>query len=136
MPNPPTIPIAPEVYSADKFQQIFQVLRTYFFQLQQPDQWNVGQLRIEDAPTATEFIAGLRANTVWVDDCGYLKLSGSYDNSVSPGASDVRWLVGSGSPEGVVTAVAGSLYTSTAGGASTTLWVKESGSGNTGWIAK
>lgn len=43
---------------------------------------------------------------------------------------------GSGSPEGVVTAPAGSVYVDSGGGASTTLYVKESGTGNTGWIAK
>jgi hypothetical protein len=43
---------------------------------------------------------------------------------------------GSGSPEGVVTASVGSLYTRTNGGAGTTLYVKETGSGNTGWAAK
>lgn len=43
---------------------------------------------------------------------------------------------GSGSPEGVVTAVVGSLYLNTAGSTSTTLYVKTSGSGNTGWTAK
>jgi len=43
---------------------------------------------------------------------------------------------GSGSPEGVVTAVVGNLYLRTDGGAATTLYVKESGSGNTGWVAK
>jgi hypothetical protein len=45
-------------------------------------------------------------------------------------------LTGSGSPNGVVTAPVGTLYTDSAGGASTTLYVKESGSGNTGWVAK
>lgn len=43
---------------------------------------------------------------------------------------------GSGSPETVVSAGIGSLYCRTDGGASTSLYVKESGSGNTGWIAK
>ena len=43
---------------------------------------------------------------------------------------------GSGSPETVVTAPVGSLYSRTDGGANTTLYVKESGTGNTGWIAK
>jgi len=45
-------------------------------------------------------------------------------------------LTGSGSPEGVVSATIGTLYTNTLGGASTTLYVKTSGSGNTGWTAK
>jgi hypothetical protein len=47
-----------------------------------------------------------------------------------------RWTSGTGSPENVVTAPVGSLYTRTDGGAGTTLYVKESGTGNTGWVAK
>jgi hypothetical protein len=43
---------------------------------------------------------------------------------------------GSGTPEGVVTAPIGSLYQRSDGGAGTSLYVKESGTGNTGWIAK
>jgi hypothetical protein len=43
---------------------------------------------------------------------------------------------GTGSPEGVVTATVGTLYRRTDGGAGTTLYVKESGTGNTGWVAK
>ena len=43
---------------------------------------------------------------------------------------------GSGNPQGSVTAPVGSLYTRTDGGASTTLYVKETGTGNTGWVAK
>lgn len=43
---------------------------------------------------------------------------------------------GEGSPEGVVTAVVGSLYSRIDGGAGTSLYVKQSGTGNTGWVAK
>lgn len=43
---------------------------------------------------------------------------------------------GSGSPEGAVTASVGSTYRRTDGGANTSFYVKESGAGNTGWIAK
>jgi hypothetical protein len=47
------------------------------------------------------------------------------------------WLrSGTGSPEGAVIAPIGTLYTRTDGGAGTTLYVKESGAGNTGWAAK
>lgn len=46
------------------------------------------------------------------------------------------WARGSGSPEGVVTAPVGSFYSRTDGGASTSWYVKESGAGNTGWVAK
>jgi len=45
-------------------------------------------------------------------------------------------VTGSGSPESAVTAVVGTLYLRTDGGTSTTLYVKESGSGNTGWVGK
>ena len=43
---------------------------------------------------------------------------------------------GVGSPEGSKVGVVGSMYTDTTGGAGTTLYVKESGSGSTGWVAK
>lgn len=45
-------------------------------------------------------------------------------------------ITGTGSPESVVTAQIGSLFLRTDGGASTTLYVKTSGTGNTGWTAK
>ena len=48
----------------------------------------------------------------------------------------VRWTTGAGSPEGSLSAPVGSMYTRTDGGANTTLYVKESGTGNTGWVAK
>ena len=50
--------------------------------------------------------------------------------------TNVLWLTGAGTPESSITANIGSLYTRTNGGANTTLYVKESGTGNTGWIAK
>lgn len=47
-----------------------------------------------------------------------------------------RIIFGSGNPNGNVAAQPGSIYLNTSGGASTTIWVKESGTGNTGWVAK
>ncbi len=47
-----------------------------------------------------------------------------------------NWITGFGSPNGVITAPTGSVYTNLNGGSLSTLYVKESGSGNTGWIAK
>lgn len=44
-------------------------------------------------------------------------------------------LAGAGSPEGAITASVGSLYRRTDGGVDTTLYAKETGSGNTGWVA-
>jgi len=49
-------------------------------------------------------------------------------------AASVDIATGSASPEGSVTAPAGSLYLRTSAGAGSTLYIKESGSGNTGWI--
>jgi hypothetical protein len=58
------------------------------------------------------------------DDSGYTAIQTLYDR------------FGSGSPESVVTAPVGAVYHRTDGGAGTSLYVKESGTGNTGWIAK
>lgn len=43
---------------------------------------------------------------------------------------------GAGSPLNVVVAPVGSLYLRTDGGAATTLYVKESGTDSSGWVAK
>ena len=61
-----------------------------------------------------------------------------YATTLKPGDGTVTWTSGAGSPEGVVGAVIGSMYTRTDGAANTTLYVKESGAGNsnTGWVAK
>jgi hypothetical protein len=44
--------------------------------------------------------------------------------------------VGTGTPEAKVTAPRGHIYLRRDGGAATTLYVKESGTGNTGWVGK
>lgn len=56
----------------------------------------------------------------------------NYDRS----ASGTTHRSGSGSPEGVYTASPGSTYQRSDGGAGTSFYVKETGTGNTGWIAK
>ena len=53
---------------------------------------------------------------------------------ISSGNSKI--LSGSGTPEGSVSASIGSLFLRTDGSTGTTLYVKESGTGNTGWVAK
>jgi hypothetical protein len=58
-------------------------------------------------------------------------VAGAYINN-----GDTTWTTNTGSPEGVVTAPIGSLYSRLDGGVSTTLYVKTSGTGNTGWTAK
>lgn len=56
--------------------------------------------------------------------------------NIYAGVSGVRWTAGAGSPEGVVYGLVGSLYSRTDGGTGTSLYVKETGTGNTGWVAK
>lgn len=63
-------------------------------------------------------------------DGGGIKI---YNSAITSSATITA---GSGSPEGVVTATPGSLFLNVSGGSLTTLYVKESGSGNTGWVAK
>lgn len=45
-------------------------------------------------------------------------------------------LTGEGTPESAVVAPVGSVFLRSDGGTSTTLYVKETGSGDTGWVAK
>lgn len=64
------------------------------------------------------------------------RFTGVWAGSFYAGAGATFWTSGTGSPEGVVTAPIGSLFTRTNGSTSTTLYVKEAGAGNTGWVAK
>ncbi len=50
------------------------------------------------------------------------------------GANNISILAGGNSPNGVTAGDVGSLYLQTNGGAATAVWVKETGSGNTGWV--
>lgn len=56
--------------------------------------------------------------------------------TLSNAAGQVSWTTGTGTPESVLTAGPGSMYTDIAGGVGATLYVKETGTGNTGWAAK
>lgn len=58
------------------------------------------------------------------------------DDSGFTFVEDLYRRAGSGSPEGAVTAPVGATYHNTTGGAGTSFYVKESGTGNTGWVAK
>jgi parallel beta-helix repeat protein len=59
----------------------------------------------------------------------------AFARRLRPGDGTPIWTSGAGTPESAVTGPIGSLYTRTDGGAATTLYVKESGAGNTGWVA-
>lgn len=68
--------------------------------------------------------SGLTGETVYVTAVG----------SAATPASTITW--GTGSPAGVVAAAPGSLYLNLSGGAGATLYVKESGTSTSGWVAK
>jgi len=57
-------------------------------------------------------------------------------NGYFVGSGGIKISTGTGTPEGAVTAPVGSLFLRSDGGATTTLYVKTSGTGNTGWTAK
>lgn len=65
-----------------------------------------------------------------------LRWRDAFVQRIRPGAGTAIWTSGAGTPEGSVTAPVGSLYTRTDGGAATVLYIKETGSGSTGWVAK
>jgi hypothetical protein len=73
----------------------------------------------------TNFTAGI----IPVDPSGETTVQLALD------AVDAKIKMGTGSPESVVTADIGSIYLRTDGSAGTSLYKKESGSGNTGWVS-
>jgi len=62
---------------------------------------------------------------------------GAVESKVPGAARGAVWTSGTGAPNGTVVGSPGDMYSDLAGGANTTLWVKESGAAtNTGWVAK
>lgn len=81
---------------------------------------------------------GVADQLVWgqktaADVLAWKVLGASGDDPLTIGTVTIR--TGTGSPETVVTAPVGSIFLRTNGGASTTLYLKETGAGNTGWRA-
>lgn len=93
--------------------------------------------------TETDFIMDATGNfrpvTVGVNDIGrignYWKEVFATKYRIGPSALQ-KVAGGTGSPEGVIVAPVGSMWLRSDGGAGTTLYIKESGNGNTGWVAK
>jgi parallel beta-helix repeat protein len=94
------------------------------------------------APVTTAMLCGgVLGNNVMVTNCTGVVGSGTTNGNARRGDcldwnNQVWNFVGNGGPAGSVTAGPGSLYRNQAGGTSTTLYVKETGTGNTGWVAK
>lgn len=96
--------------------------------------WNVAGSQV--ARMASNFFGPSTTDDAYLLGRSTNRFSDGYITQLRPGDGTPIWTSGSGSPESAVTAPVGSLYTRTDGGASTTLYVKESGTGNTGWVAK
>lgn len=60
----------------------------------------------------------------------------SSTNEIYPQNTNAGIFAGTGSPEGAVAASPGAIYLNNSGGVGTSLYVKESGAGNTGWVGK
>lgn len=73
---------------------------------------------------------------MWLDSGTNTSAWGNENETYMKLVGSGRVYSGTGTPESAITAPVGSLYLRNNGGASTTLYVKESGSGNTGWVAK
>ncbi len=58
------------------------------------------------------------------------------EQAVTAALAKAGIIEGTGSPEGFVTAKVGTIYRRLDGSPGSTLYVKESGAGNTGWTAK
>lgn len=96
----------------------------------------VGLFADLDARTDIKLINGARA---WMTDRGTWGSTWIVVGATAAAAGS--WfpegpIRGNGTPEGVVTAPIGSVFQRLDGGALTATYTKESGTGNTGWVAK
>jgi hypothetical protein len=101
-----------------------------------PDNASAVGAWIGNSPTLTNAaarIVGFCRDTAvtHAEPVAYVRRDGAYEFT-----NGVLILTGSGTPEGNVTAPVGSLYLRSDGGAGTSLYVKQSGTGSTGWAGK
>lgn len=81
-------------------------------------------------------VAGTMGNRVTASRNAGFRLTNSLGSDILNYAADQFEAWGTGTPEGFVTAAPGSVFRRTNGGAGQALYIKESGTGNTGWVAK
>lgn len=79
---------------------------------------------------AGAFVGWATRSSIYSDANGSL----AFRNNAETQSCYVKW--GAATPEGAITAPVGAIFLRTDGGAATTLYVKESGTGNTGWVGK
>jgi polygalacturonase len=85
---------------------------------------------------APSFAHGIIVQSVTVVTIKGNRSTGSTNSIQCTSTAAIVDMEGNNTPEGLVTAAAGSRYFRTNGGAVTTLYIKETGTGNTGWVAK
>ncbi|MEJ2070464.1 MAG: hypothetical protein P8X58_08675, partial [Syntrophobacterales bacterium] len=98
---------------------------------------------LKDATAVVSCASGSSLSAAWIGPndmpsvTAICNLYGANYLEYFAGGQNLPFLVrGSGSPEDVISAPVGSLFLRSDGSANTTLYIKESGSGNTGWVAK
>lgn len=98
----------------------------------------LGRLRTEPVVTWANHAAVdrrfARVARNWISPGKAIVYGGSTGASDPTAAPSIRW--GTGSPEGTQAGVVSSVWYRTDGGTATTMYVKESGTGSTGWVAK
>lgn len=89
------------------------------------------------ARTLYDASGGLTSDSTILSGSGFITPGAVQTAGVYLQTDTTRKIIwGTGSPSSVVVASVGSLYLRTDGGTSTTLYVKQTGSGATGWVAK
>jgi len=94
-----------------------------------------GVVRLNNTTVIGNYVNSTKSNQIIIGGQNQTEFKLGDDVEVIDFAG-IQIYTGTGSPEGVVTAPPGSLYSNKNGGAGTTLYVKESGTSNTGWVGK
>ncbi len=137
-----------ETFTATAGQTVFTLTNSYTVGINSLNVYINGVHQQPDAYTETDattitFSAGLDAgDTVEINAVVPVAVNTIAAGNVTvSGGTNVQAFInkiitGTGTPENAVSAVVSSLYLRDDGGTNTTFYVKESGTGNTGWVAK
>ena len=104
--------------------------------------WSTGRMLEKTSQQLGDYVKIADAATLHREAANSMSLKGADGTDIDFAVTGTiavdtcKWHCGSGSPEGAVIATVGSMFTRTDGGSNTTLYIKESGTGNTGWVAK
>lgn len=95
-----------------------------------------GRFAAEGSTAVVLRVSTTHALVIYTDNVERMRINSAGAIILGAGATGSQIRTGTGTPEGAVAAPVGSIYLRTDGGASTSFYVKESGAGNTGWVAK